>query len=162
MSKTPTMIVGGERPRATRQRISGAIGWGFALAVATKIVSIVLSLVLVRLVAPEAYGQFGLANAVLMFAMAFSMQRFMEHTFHAADASAPNYAEPAGGLRARFEEMNAAKPCVACRDGGAEVLVEGETGLLVGQPINQLELVDTLAQLTRTVRGRWAFRAGPV
>lgn len=47
-----------------------------------------------------------------------------------------------------LEAMNFAKPCVACRDdGGAHVIVEHETGLLVGQPIDQSELIESLAGL---------------
>lgn len=47
-----------------------------------------------------------------------------------------------------LEAMNFAKPCVACRgDGGAEVVVDAETGLLVDQPIDGAELVVTLARL---------------
>src|SRR5262245_14663647 len=47
-----------------------------------------------------------------------------------------------------LEAMNHALPCVACRgDGGAEVVVDGETGLLVDQPIKQGQLAATLIRL---------------
>ena len=47
-----------------------------------------------------------------------------------------------------LEAMNHALPCVACRgDGGAEVVVDGETGLLVDQPIDQGQLAATLIRL---------------
>jgi phosphatidylinositol alpha-1,6-mannosyltransferase len=46
------------------------------------------------------------------------------------------------------EAMSRGLACVACRDdGGAEVVVEGETGLLVRQPIEQGALVDVLVRL---------------
>ncbi|MGH6951884.1 MAG: glycosyltransferase family 4 protein [Vitreimonas sp.] len=49
---------------------------------------------------------------------------------------------------AYLEAMNHALPCVACRDdGGADVVVEGETGLLVSQPIEQEQLVSTLIRI---------------
>lgn len=47
-----------------------------------------------------------------------------------------------------LEAMNFAKPCLACRDdGGAEVVADGETGVLVDQPIDLDQLLDRLAGL---------------
>ena len=47
-----------------------------------------------------------------------------------------------------LEAMNFAKPCIACRgDGGGEIVVDGETGLLVDQPIRQEQLVGVIVQL---------------
>lgn len=47
-----------------------------------------------------------------------------------------------------LEAMNHAKPCIACRDdGGGEVVVEGETGLLVSQSVDIAELVGALDRL---------------
>jgi glycosyltransferase involved in cell wall biosynthesis len=47
-----------------------------------------------------------------------------------------------------LEAMNYAKPCVACRDdGGAEVVVDGETGKLVDQPINLAKLRKVLEEI---------------
>jgi phosphatidylinositol alpha-1,6-mannosyltransferase len=49
---------------------------------------------------------------------------------------------------AYLEAMNYARPCVACRDdGGAEVVGDGETGLLVGQPVDRDELSASLVRL---------------
>ncbi len=49
---------------------------------------------------------------------------------------------------AYLEAMNLSRPCVACRDdGGAEVVVDGETGLLVDQPIDLGQLRETLLRL---------------
>jgi phosphatidylinositol alpha-1,6-mannosyltransferase len=49
---------------------------------------------------------------------------------------------------AYLEAMNYARPCVACRDdGGAEVVGDGDTGLLVGQPIDRDELSAALVRL---------------
>jgi glycosyltransferase involved in cell wall biosynthesis len=49
---------------------------------------------------------------------------------------------------AYLEAMNNALPCIACRgDGGGEVVVDGETGLLVDQPIDQEQLAATLVRL---------------
>jgi phosphatidylinositol alpha-1,6-mannosyltransferase len=49
-----------------------------------------------------------------------------------------------------LEAMNAAKPCLGCRDGGAEeVIVDGETGLLIGNPIVKEELLAALRTLLR-------------
>lgn len=47
-----------------------------------------------------------------------------------------------------LEAMNHALPCVACRDdGGADVVVDGETGLLVDQPIERAQLAATLIRI---------------
>lgn len=47
-----------------------------------------------------------------------------------------------------LEAMNQGRACIACRDdGGADVVVEGETGLLVGQPIDPAELLEVLCRL---------------
>lgn len=47
-----------------------------------------------------------------------------------------------------LEAMNHAKPCIACRDdGGSDVVVEGETGLLVSRSVETDELVAALDRL---------------
>jgi len=47
-----------------------------------------------------------------------------------------------------LEAMNYAKPCVACRDDGAgDVVVDGETGILVSHGVEQTELVAALDRL---------------
>jgi phosphatidylinositol alpha-1,6-mannosyltransferase len=47
-----------------------------------------------------------------------------------------------------LEAMNHAKPCIACRDdGGSDVVVDGETGLLVSQAFDTAELVGALDRL---------------
>lgn len=47
-----------------------------------------------------------------------------------------------------LEAMNHAKPCIACRDdGGSDVVVDGETGLLVSQAVDTVELVAALDRL---------------
>jgi len=56
--------------------------WGAALAAITKVATILLSLVLARLIAPDMYGQYGAVSTILLFMMSFSMQRFMENIFH--------------------------------------------------------------------------------
>jgi phosphatidylinositol alpha-1,6-mannosyltransferase len=61
-----------------------------------------------------------------------------------------------------LEAMNYALPCIACRnDGGAEVVVDGETGLLVGQPVDERELADAvIALLSNPDRARALGIAG--
>lgn len=47
-----------------------------------------------------------------------------------------------------LEAMNQARPCLACHDdGGADVVVDGETGFLVRQPIDRTELLDIVSRL---------------
>jgi phosphatidylinositol alpha-1,6-mannosyltransferase len=47
-----------------------------------------------------------------------------------------------------LEAMNFAKPCLGCRDGGAEdVIVDQETGLLINNPVEERELAGALRQL---------------
>lgn len=47
-----------------------------------------------------------------------------------------------------LEAMNYALPCLACyKDGAADVIVNGETGILVNQPINESELCGAIVEL---------------
>ncbi|MEP6937500.1 MAG: glycosyltransferase family 4 protein [Chthoniobacterales bacterium] len=47
-----------------------------------------------------------------------------------------------------LEAMNAAKPCLGCRDGGAEeIIVHEETGLLIRNPVDGAELLSALQRL---------------
>jgi phosphatidylinositol alpha-1,6-mannosyltransferase len=47
-----------------------------------------------------------------------------------------------------LEAMNQALPCLACRDdGGADVVIDGETGVLVRQPIDRDELATAIIML---------------
>lgn len=49
-----------------------------------------------------------------------------------------------------LEAMNYAKACLGCvNDGGADVIVDGETGLLVGNPPSEEELAFAIARLLR-------------
>ena len=65
-----------------RERIQESLAWGILLTALIRVGQVVVSLLLVRLLNPEIYGQFGLLSSVLGFAYVFSMQRFMEYTFH--------------------------------------------------------------------------------
>jgi phosphatidylinositol alpha-1,6-mannosyltransferase len=49
-----------------------------------------------------------------------------------------------------LEAMNFAKPCLGCRDDGAEdVIVDGETGLLIKNPRDKAELAGAVLRLLR-------------
>ncbi len=49
---------------------------------------------------------------------------------------------------AYLEAMNWARPCLACHDdGGADVVVDGATGVLVSQPIDRAELTAAISGL---------------
>ena len=76
--------------------ISNVVGWGVGLAIFQKLGGVLLTLVLVRLISAEAYGQFGLVNAMLMFTFAFSLQRYMEHSFHQAGDAERSYSQHLG------------------------------------------------------------------
>lgn len=65
-----------------REKTRLMVLWGTALAFATKFGTILLSLLLARLIAPELYGQYGAVSTIILFAMSFSMQRFTENIFH--------------------------------------------------------------------------------
>lgn len=53
-----------------------------------------------------------------------------------------------------LEAMNYALPCLACRDdGGADVVVDGETGVLVDQPINPKQLTNAIVALLSDPEG---------
>lgn len=76
-------------PPATlhREQTRLMVLWGTALAFATKFGTILLSLVLARLIAPDVYGQYGAVSTIILFAMSFSMQRFTENIFHKTPTS---------------------------------------------------------------------------
>lgn len=73
-----------DAPPATlhREQTRLMVLWGAGLAFATKFGTILLSLVLARLIAPDLYGQYGAVSTIILFAMSFSMQRFSENIFH--------------------------------------------------------------------------------
>lgn len=96
MSADKPKIVDKPAIPATRAVVTNMIGWALTLAGLTKLGSVILSLLLVRMIAPDAYGQFGLVNSIFMFAMTFSMQRFMEHSFHVTDKNDLMYREHLG------------------------------------------------------------------
>lgn len=68
------------------ERLQNSILWGAALSGVIRVGQVLVSLILVRLLTPEIYGQYGLLNAVLTFVYVLSMQRFMEFSFHQSDA----------------------------------------------------------------------------
>ncbi|MEL6977863.1 MAG: glycosyltransferase family 4 protein [Pseudomonadota bacterium] len=71
----------------------------------------------------------------------------LERLYQAAHAFAMPSRQEGFGL-VFLEAMNRAKPCLACRgDGGAEVVVDGETGVLIDQPVRREALVAALSQL---------------
>lgn len=71
----------------------------------------------------------------------------LDALYHAAYAYVMPSRQEGFGL-AYLEAMNHALPCVACRDdGGADVVIEGETGLLVNQPIDRAQLASTLVRI---------------
>lgn len=75
------------------------------------------------------------------------MDARLDEFYRAAYAYAMPSRQEGFGL-AYLEAMNHALPCVACRDdGGADVVVEGETGLLVDQPVAQVQLASTLVRI---------------
>lgn len=61
-----------------------------------------------------------------------------------------------------LEAMNHALPCLACHeDGAADVVADGETGVLIGQPIDQNELTAAIVgMLSDFVRARALGEAG--
>jgi O-antigen/teichoic acid export membrane protein len=75
-------------PVADRERTRKTVLWGVSLAFATRVAGILLSFVLARLMAPEAFGQYAAVNGVVMMAMAFSMQKFTEHLFFREEPTA--------------------------------------------------------------------------
>ena len=78
-------------PAIERTRTRDFVLWGVSLAFATKLGSVVLSLVLARLIAPELFGQYGTVSTILLFLMSFSMQRFTEHLFFQEDPTREEY-----------------------------------------------------------------------
>jgi predicted tellurium resistance membrane protein TerC len=64
-----------------RDKTRNTVLWGVGLAMVTRAGTTLLSLLLVRLISPEMYGQYGTVSSVTLFVLSFSMQRFTEHLF---------------------------------------------------------------------------------
>jgi glycosyltransferase involved in cell wall biosynthesis len=89
--------------------------------------------------------QYGVASAVFLpgFVTPEDLQGLYAHCYAFVMPST----QEGFGL-AYLEAMNYARPCVGCMDQGAEeIIVPGETGLLVRNPNNRHELLGVLRQL---------------
>jgi len=85
-----------------RERLQDSIVWGAVLSGLMRVGQIGVSLLLVRLLSPEIYGQFGVLSAILTFFYILSMQRFMEFSFHQSDADTDLGAQLGFGLVLHF------------------------------------------------------------
>jgi O-antigen/teichoic acid export membrane protein len=74
-----------------RERTRKTVLWGVSLAFTTRVGTILLSFVLARLVAPEAFGQYAAVNGVVLMALAFSMQKFTDHLFFREDSTSAEH-----------------------------------------------------------------------
>lgn len=74
-----------------REHARMTVFWGVGLNFASKAGSILLSLVLARLLAPAVFGQYATINAIILFLMAFSMQRFNESLFFEKSPTEQDY-----------------------------------------------------------------------
>jgi teichuronic acid exporter len=68
-----------------------AVAWTAGLNILRDVVQFAQMLVVVRLLPPEAYGQFGLTNTIIGFMMVFSSREFIAHTLLVRDDAAVNY-----------------------------------------------------------------------
>ena len=75
------------------QKARVAVAWTTGLNLLRDLVQFGLMLVLVRLLPPAVYGQFGLVNTVIGFMMVFSSREFIAHTLVVRDDSEVNYQE---------------------------------------------------------------------
>jgi O-antigen/teichoic acid export membrane protein len=75
------------------QKARLAVAWTTGLNVFRDAVQFGLMIVMVRLLAPEAYGQFGLMNTIISFMMVFSSREFIAHTLLIRDDDDLNYQE---------------------------------------------------------------------
>lgn len=78
-------------PRIDRKATRDTVLWGAGLAFATKVGSILLSLLLARLISPEMFGQYGVVSGVILLLLSFSMQTFSAHLFHQRTTTAEDY-----------------------------------------------------------------------
>jgi O-antigen/teichoic acid export membrane protein len=74
----------------SQKAVSGVL-WSTGLNVFRDFLQFGLMLVLVRLLAPEAYGQFGLVNAIMGFLTVFSFRSFLEHTLQVRPGAEVDY-----------------------------------------------------------------------
>lgn len=75
---------------ALGRRARDSVLWNTGLIAAINVGQIALTLVLVRLLTPEIYGQFGLLMAISGFVVVFSGQAFFEHIVQARPGEEPN------------------------------------------------------------------------
>jgi len=75
------------------QKARQAIAWTTGLNLFRDVIQFALMIVMVRVLAPEAYGQFGLINTTISFMMVFSSREFIAHTLLIRDDAEVNYQE---------------------------------------------------------------------
>lgn len=76
---------------ATKART--AVAWTAGLNILRDIVQFVQMLIVVRILPPEVYGQFGLTTTIFSFMVVFSAREFISHTVLERDEQAVNYQE---------------------------------------------------------------------
>lgn len=82
---------GGE-PKSFRTTARSALIWGTGVSISLQIVQVAISLILVRLLTPQIYGQFGLIQAIVVFTYVFSIQSFLEHALRQKTDNTLQYA----------------------------------------------------------------------
>ena len=77
-----------------------ALVWSAGFSIFRDVLQFAVTLVLVRLLTPEAYGQFGLVISIIGFLNVFSCQSFMAHALQTRDAAEARYQDgfTAGGV----------------------------------------------------------------
>jgi teichuronic acid exporter len=83
-----------------RERARLAVAWNTGFTVGRDVLQFALTLVLVRLLTPDAYGQFGLVVSVIGFLNILSFQSFASHALQVRDDAEARYQEhfTAGGV----------------------------------------------------------------
>jgi len=96
---TATVPVHVEAPALASKARSGVL-WVTGLNVFRDLLQFATMLVLVRLLAPKAYGEFSLITSVMVFFTVFSFRSFLEHTLQLRPAETVDYQShfTAGGL----------------------------------------------------------------
>lgn len=83
-------------PLLTVHRIGGMFLHGVGVNLIQQVGGVILSLVLIRLISKEDFGAFGVASAIVLFLMSFSVSSFAERAFFVEDDGDPRFDQHMG------------------------------------------------------------------
>jgi len=101
--------------RGLAEKLRSAVVWNVSFNLLRDVLQFATMLVLVRLLEPEAYGQFALVTSVVSFVAVLSMNQFVAYTLQVGEGEDPRYQEQftAGRYAAAKEAFERAFAAIA-------------------------------------------------